>query len=77
MATFTKRATVYFDPEIHRVLKLKALETSRSISDIVDEAIRLELAEDADDLQAIKERENEPTISYEELIADLKAHGKI
>ncbi|OPX26254.1 MAG: CopG family transcriptional regulator [Candidatus Cloacimonas sp. 4484_143] len=77
MATYTKRATVYFDPEIHRILKLKALDTNRSISDIVDEAIRLELAEDADDLQSIKERENEPTISYEELIADLKAHGKI
>ncbi len=77
MATYTKRATVYFDPEIHRIIKLKALDTNRSISDIVDEAIRLELAEDADDLQAIKERENELTISYEELIADLKAHGKI
>ena len=77
MATYTKRATVYFDPEIHRILKLKALDTNRSISDIVDEAIRLELTEDAEDLQAIKERENELTISYEELIADLKAHGKI
>ncbi|MDO9577005.1 MAG: hypothetical protein Q7J16_03900 [Candidatus Cloacimonadales bacterium] len=77
MALYTKRATVYFDPEIHRILKLKALETERSISDIVDEAIRLELAEDAEDLAAIKERENEPTITFEKLIAYLKAHGKI
>jgi hypothetical protein len=77
MASFTKRATIYFDPEIHHILKLKALETNRSISDIVDEAIRLELAEDAEDLAAIKEREKEPTITYEELIEDLKAHGKI
>ena len=77
MATFTKRATVYFDPEIHRILKLKALETSRSISDIVDEAIRLELAEDADDLKSIKMRMKEPTITFEQLISNLKADGKI
>ena len=77
MASFTKRATIYFDPEIHHILKLKALETDRSISDIVDESIRLELAEDAEDLQSIKEREKETTITYEELISDLKAHGKI
>ena len=77
MATFTKRATVYFDPEIHRILKLKALETSRSISDIVDEAIRLELAEDAEDLKSFKVRMKEPTITFEQLISNLKADGKI
>ena len=77
MASFTKRATVYFDPEIHRILKLKALETSRSISDIVDEAIRLELTEDAEDLKSIKVRMKEPTITFEQLISNLKADGKI
>ncbi|MEA2095853.1 MAG: CopG family transcriptional regulator [Candidatus Cloacimonadota bacterium] len=77
MASFTKRATVYFDPEIHRILKLKALETSRSISDIVDEAIRLELTEDAEDLKSIKIRMKEPTITFEQLISNLKADGKI
>lgn len=77
MASFTKRATVYFDPEIHHILKLKALETNRSISDIVDEAIRLELAEDAEDLAIFKERSNESTMSFEKLVANLKTDGKI
>ena len=77
MASFTKRATVYFDPEIHHILKLKALETNRSISDIVDEAIRLELAEDAEDLAAFEKRSNEATISFEKLVSNLKAYGKI
>ena len=77
MALFTKRATVYFDPEIHHILKLKALETNRSISDIVDEAIRLELAEDAEDTTAFIERLNEATITFEKLISNLKADGKI
>ncbi len=77
MASFTKRTTVYFDPEIHHILKLKALETNRSISDIVDEAIRLELAEDAEDTAAFKERSNEATITFEKLVSNLKADGKI
>ena len=77
MASFTKRATVYFDPEIHHILKLKALETNRSISDIVDEAIRLELAEDAEDLATFRERSNESTMSFEKLVSNLKADGKI
>jgi len=77
MSHLTKRATVYFEPEIHHILKLKALETHRSISDIVDEALRLELAEDAEDIKAFAERENEEAISFEKLVLNLKKNGKI
>ena len=77
MPNLSKRATIYFDPAIHRVLKVKAVETSTSISDIIDNAIRRELFEDEEDLRAFKERVAEPTISYEKLIADLKKDGKI
>ena len=77
MATLTKRATVYFDPAIHRVLKMKAVETEHSISDIVNEALRHELAEDQEDLAAFSKRAKEPTISYEDLLKKLKADGKI
>ncbi len=77
MTTLNKRATIYFDPEIHKVLKIKAAETSRSISEIVDDAIRLELAEDEDDLRAFKERAHEPSISFEKVLANLKKNGKI
>jgi len=77
MPNFSKRATIYFDPDIHRVLKVKAAETSTSISNIIDNAIRRELLEDEEDLRAFTERVAEPTISYEKLIADLKKDGKI
>lgn len=77
MSTLTKRATVYFDPSIHNILKVKALESSRSISDLVNEAILHELSEDAEDLEAFEQRASEPSISFEELVKGLKADGKI
>lgn len=77
MSALTKRSTVYFDPSIHNILKVKALETSRSISDIVNEAILHELSEDAEDLEAFEQRASEPSISFEDLLKRLKADGKI
>ncbi|PIW69782.1 MAG: CopG family transcriptional regulator [Ignavibacteriales bacterium CG12_big_fil_rev_8_21_14_0_65_30_8] len=73
----TKRATVYFDPEIHRILKIKAAETSTTISEIINNTIKQELIEDQEDLQAFKERVSEPVITYEKLLNDLKKNGKI
>ena len=72
-----KRSTVYFEPELHRALRLKAASTNRSISDIVNEAVRQALREDQEDLAAINDRVAEPTITYEELLDDLKGHGRI
>ena len=77
MPNLNNRATIYFDPEIHKVLKLKSFETSRSISEIVNDAIRYELAEDAEDLKAFKDRANEETVSFEKVLTDLKKNGKI
>jgi hypothetical protein len=64
MKTANKRATVYFDSEIHRGLRLKAAETDRSISDLVNDAVKLSLAEDAEDLAAFKERGHEPNLAF-------------
>jgi hypothetical protein len=77
MSEATKRSTVYFEPGLHRVLRIKAVETERTVSDIVNEAVRVFLREDAEDLYAFQERSKEPTLTYEELLEDLKAHGKI
>ena len=77
MSSEPKRATVYFEPEIHRALRLKAAETERSISDLVNEAVQHSLAEDAEDLAAIDDRVNEPNLSYEAVVKDLKRRGKI
>lgn len=76
MATLSKRATIYFDPQIHRALKIKAA-TSKSISEIIDNAIRFELNEDKDDLQAFEDRKNEPTMAFQDVVIELKKNGKI
>ena len=73
----TKRSTVYFEPDLHKALRLKAANTERSISDLVNEAVRRALREDQEDLAAFKARAAEPTLSYDELLDDLKSHGKI
>jgi plasmid stability protein len=77
MTTQTKRATIYLDPDLHKALRLKAVETSRSVSDLVNEAVREALSEDAEDLAAFDERADEPLISYEEMVKRLKKDGRI
>ena len=77
MATYTKRATIYLDPDLHKALRLKSVETSRSVSDLVNEAVREALSEDAEDLAAFEERAAEPLISYDEMIKNLKKDGRI
>jgi hypothetical protein len=72
-----KRATVYFDPDIHRALRLKAAAADRSISDIVNEAVQLSLAEDASDLAAFEERKYEPTVSFDDFVKRLKRRGQL
>jgi len=76
-ASSHKRATVYFDPSLHRALRLKAAETDTSVSDLVNEAVRAALAEDADDLEAFEIREAEPDYAFEEVVKDLKRRGKL
>ena len=77
MSTESKRATVYFEPALHRALRVKAAETDRSLSDLVNEAVRQSLLEDAEDLAAFEERAIEPDLSFEEVVKDLKRSGAI
>lgn len=77
MTTLTKRATVYLEPDLHRALRLKSVETSRSVSDLLNDVIRDELAEDAEDLAVFDARREEPTIGYEDFVKELKRHGKL
>ena len=77
MSSRPKRATVYFDPEIHRALRHKAAETDRSLSGLVNDAVRASLAEDAEDLAAFEKRAKEPSISFERVVRDLRRRGKM
>ena len=72
-----KRATVYFDPYLYRALRVKAAETNRSISELVNEAVKAALAEDANDIEAFDDREKEPDYAFEGVVTNLKRRGKI
>nr|VFJ52062.1 MAG: hypothetical protein BECKFW1821A_GA0114235_103412 [Candidatus Kentron sp. FW]VFJ55220.1 MAG: hypothetical protein BECKFW1821B_GA0114236_10224 [Candidatus Kentron sp. FW] len=77
MAVEPKRSTIYFEPTLHRVLRIKSAETSRSISHLVNDAVREMLSEDAKDLAAFEERASEPLISYEGMLTKLREDGRI
>lgn len=77
MSESAKRSTVYFSPDLHRALRIKAAHTQRTVSDLVNDTVRLALREDQEDLAAFVERQAEPVMTYEELLRDLKAHGNI
>ena len=77
MTTGAKRATVYLDPDLHKALRLKAVETSQSVSELVNRAVREALAEDAEDIAAFEERAGEPLIAYDAMVKRLKRDGRI
>jgi predicted transcriptional regulator len=77
MGTTAMRATVYLDPELHKALRLKAVETTQSISKLVNDAVKESLAEDAEDIAAFEERAKEPLISYDAMLKRLKNDGRI
>ena len=73
----SKRATIYFDAAIHRALRLKAAATDHSISEMVNDAVKSALTEDAEDLVAFDERKSERSASFESLVRDLRKRGRI
>ncbi len=77
MTSPTKRTTIYLDPDLHKALRLKAISVSRSVSDLVNDAVRECLSEDAEDIEAFEDRAKEPLISYDEMLKRLKKDGRI
>jgi post-segregation antitoxin (ccd killing protein) len=77
MKTSVKRATIYLDEDLHKALRMKTVVTSKTISELVNEAVRYSLAEDDTDLSAYRERINEPAVSYEQFVRELKKRGRI
>jgi len=72
-----KRATVYFDDDVHRALRLKAAATDRTLSEMVNEAVKLTLLDDAEDLAAFEARRDEPSMVFEDFVKSLKKRGAI
>jgi plasmid stability protein len=73
----SKRATIYFAPEVHKALRLRAAAADRSLSDMVNDAVRAALAEDADDLEAFSTRRTEKSVTFEAFVAGLKRRGRL
>lgn len=72
-----KRATVYFESNLHKALRLKAAQTEHSVSELVNAAVRRSLAEDAEDLAAFDARAKEPNLDFEQMLKDLKRRGQL
>ena len=77
MSVLSKRSTVYFEHDVHLALRIKAATAHVSVSEVVNEAVRVALREDQEDLSAFEDRAEEPTLTYEELLKDLASHGKL
>jgi plasmid stability protein len=77
MGAASKRSTIYLPPDVHRALRLKAAAADRSISDLVSEAVRLSLSEDAEDLEAFERRSKERSLSFETVVKALRRRGKL
>ena len=73
----SRRTSIYFEDDLHRALRLKAAVSGESGSDLVNEAVKLSLSEDAEDFAALNTRANEPTLSFESVVADLQRRGKL
>jgi hypothetical protein len=72
-----KRATIYFDEDIHRAVRMKAAVMDLTVSDIVNEAVRRSLAEDAEDLEVFDKRRREPSLSFDDVVRSMKRRGKL
>lgn len=72
-----KRATVYFESDVHRALRLKAAALDRSISDMVNDAVKASLAEDAEDLASFSDRKKDKSVSFDTFVQGLKKRGRL
>lgn len=77
MKTLQKRSTVYLDPQIHLALKVKSAHSSKTISQLINDAIKFSLAEDYEDITAFEERLNEPNLDFESVLKELQSSGKL
>ena len=71
------KATLYLEEPIHKALRMKAAETRQSMSELVNDALKVSLLEDLEDIEAWKERRGDEVISFEGFVSQLKKDGAI
>lgn len=77
MKTHIKRTTIYLDSDVHRALRIKAAETEHSMSEVIEDAIKVSLTEDSIDLATFEQRKDEPSMAFENIVKKLRKNGKI
>jgi len=77
MALHMKRTTIYLNEGLHHALRLKSVETKHSVSELISDAVKTSLSEELIDTEAFHKRKKEPTVSFENVLQDLKKSGKI
>jgi len=71
------RATIYLERDVFKAVKIKSAATDRTVSRLVNDALKRCLREDADDLAAFESRAGQPKLSFEEVVKSLKRAGRI
>jgi hypothetical protein len=71
------KATLYLDQKLLKAAKIKAAHTEKSLSYLVNEALRQSLREDAADYEAFEKRAKEPARNLESVLKDLKRDGHL
>ncbi len=76
MAT-TRRSTVYFDPAVHRALRLYSAARDRNLSEVVNEIVHRALQEDLADLEVSRTRRKEPRSSLKSVVRGMRRRGQL
>ena len=71
------QATIYFDPKIHKALKMKAVQTENTLSELVNDAVKMSLSEDLIDLEALNKRKKQKERSFDSFLKELKKDGTL
>ncbi len=69
------RTTVTINDKLYRAVKLRIAETDESMSNFIENALKYQVLEDFEDIEDAKKREDEPSLSFDDLVADFKAEG--
>jgi hypothetical protein len=71
------RTTVSLEDDLLKLLKLKAIETSTSVSTLLNTILSDTFREDGDDLEVFQSREKETSISFESFLQELRSENRL
>jgi len=73
----TTKTTIYLSPSVRNALKKRVVDAKQTMSQYVDRAVALAIAEDLEDIEAIESRRGGETETLDYFLKSLKADGLI